>query len=206
VIDKLKSRFGEVGLTFPFNRVDVEEVEYLPEPAAFHEGKLFLLKSADKEQQFRSAVEAVALEVYTGMDDLAVTIWSNAFYKTNPAAVTLIREAVTGSVGYEEAVASLQSPIVRLIAIHLFNALIKSGTSYESAKGLDFSTWGGTTSLASGGTVFSLLPLLGAYAPARIYTYFPESIASLVCDRLSCVTHGEVRAAYADVLKSAFNG
>lgn len=206
MIDKLKSRFGEVGLTFPFNKVDVEEVDYLPEPATFHEGKLFLLKSANQEQQFRSAVEAIALEVYTGMDDLVATIWSNALYKTNAATVMLIREAVTENSGYEAAVQSLQSPIVRLIAVHLFNALIKSGVSYENAKGVDFATWGGTSALASGGSIFSLLPLLGAYAPARVYTYFPESIASLVCDKLGCITHSEVRAAYTDVLKSAFNG
>ena len=206
MIDKLKSRFGEVGLTFPFNKVDVEEVDYLPEPATFNEGKLFLLKSANDDQKFRSAVEAIALDVYTKMDDVAATIWSHALYKTNPATVMLVREAVTSSSGYEAAIQSLQSPIVRLIAIHLLNALIKSGVSYENAKGTDFTTWGGTASLASGESVFSLLPLLGAYAPTRVYTYFPDSIASLVCDKLGSITHSEVRAAYTDVLKSAFNG
>lgn len=206
MIDRLKSRFGEAGLTYSFKGLTEETCGFLPEPACLSEGKLSLLDGVDPDTQFQAAVGAVALDVFRKMDEKQRQRWELALFQVNPASFRLIQEALKSSSGFKEAVESLESPVTRLVAIHLFNALIKGGVSYTTAQSADLSQWGSTAELVSGKRLCSLLPLLGAYAPARLYGYFPDAVTSLVVDGLKPITYSEVRSTFADVVKVCFNG
>lgn len=101
----------------------------------------------------------------------------------------------TGFSSYQEVVDSLKSPIDRLVALHLSNALMYNGQAYAGASNIDVREWGPTSDLANGTSYYSLVPLTSAYSPRSVHKDFGTAFASYVVYGLSGVLHSDVRDA-----------
>lgn len=205
MIDTIKAKLSEAGLKFNLDRVKTQEVDFLPDAASFDGRTIYMRRRAGDDAKLHDAIAAIAMSVFLEMDDERLDQWRLALFSPVTDPVAPIEAAMAEAGSFEDAVGHLDSPVTRLLAVHLFNALLKSGMSFEDAKGVDLASWGGTASLCSGQVRASLLPLLGAYAPARLYNFFPDAVAALVTDGLKAVAHTEVRAAFAGVIREAFN-
>jgi hypothetical protein len=205
MIDRLENLFRDAGLDYPLHQLEVRETDYLPEPAGIQGNIVYRAKGVSEDQFLRSAVAAIATKVYKELDEEHLHKWTYALFYLTPTTGTMVQNALaTSTQGFKEAVESLGSPVARLSAIHCFNALIKAGTSYADAKTINLAQWGNTSDFITGKRACSLLPLLGAYAPQRLYAYFPDAVVSLIFDRLKEVTHTEVRSKFSEVIRSVF--
>jgi hypothetical protein len=207
VIDQLESKFREAGLVYAFDKLELKDADFLPEPAALCDGVLYRVRSGPTQDQvLASACAAIATQVYKDLTEERENQWKLALFYPTATSSNLIRQALIAGTSFQQAVESLSSPVTRLVAIHCFNALIRSGMSFEDAKNVDLSKWGSTADLATGKRPCSLLPLLGAYAPVRLYSYFPDAVTALVMNGLNQITYSEVRSKFSEVVKAVFNG
>jgi hypothetical protein len=201
----LRNKLKEAGLEFPVPASYTTD-EALPDGAHYADGKL-LVSNQEPEAKLRASIFAIALDVYRRFTPDQQTCWTNALFSPCSEAISEIQSALDSDdvASFGDVVEKLDTPVDRMVAIHLFNALIKSGTSFEDARGIDLLTWGGTSPLATGDVQCSLLPLLGAYAPSALYYFFPNAVVALVMDKLADISHEQVQAHFADIVKRVFN-
>lgn len=96
---------------------------------------------------------------------------------------------------YQEVVASLKSPLDRLVAAHLANALMYNGQAFSGASNVNVREWGPTKELATGVRYFSIVPLTSAYCPRAVHKDFGSAFASCVVYDLKTVLHTDVKNA-----------
>lgn len=206
MIDQLENKFREAGLVYRFDQLQLKEVDFLPEPAVLKDGILYKVRGPSSDQILVSACGSIATQVYRNLSEEMEEKWRLALFSPTPTVVATVQRALSDSTSFVDAVNSLGSPITRLVAIHLFNALIKSGVAFEDAKNIDLSQWGCTADLATGRRSCSLLPLLGAYSPSRLYSYFPDAVTSLVINGMSQIAYSDVRGKFSEIVRDVFNG
>lgn len=96
---------------------------------------------------------------------------------------------------YQEVVDSLKSPLDRLVALHMANAMMYNGQAFAGASNVNVREWGPTKEFATLTRYFSLVPLTSAYCPREIHKDFGSAFASCVVYDLKTVLHSDVRLA-----------
>jgi hypothetical protein len=114
--------------------------------------------------------------------------------------VTAAQNALEANTSFQAAVESLSKPVTRLVAVHLFNALIFNRVSVADAKGIKLTEWGSTSTFATRKTPFSLVPLSYAYGPRTLNESYAAALAGLVSDGLSRITHTQVRERFKELV------
>lgn len=101
---------------------------------------------------------------------------------------------------YQEVVGSLKSPIDRLVALHLSNAMMYNGQAFTGASNVNVREWGPTKEFATLTRYYSIAPLTSAYCPRDIHKDFGSAFASCVVYDLKTVLHTDVRLALRGLL------
>lgn len=96
---------------------------------------------------------------------------------------------------YQAVVDSIKSPVDRLVALHLANAMMYNGQAFAGASNVNIREWGPTKELATMTRYFSLTPLTSAYCPREIHKDFGTAFASCVVYNLKTVLHSDVKNA-----------
>lgn len=96
---------------------------------------------------------------------------------------------------YQEVVDSLKSPVDRLVALHLSNAMMYNGQAFAGASNVNVREWGPTKEFATLTRYYSLAPLTSAYCPRDVHKDFGTAFASCVVYDLKTVLHSDVRFA-----------
>jgi hypothetical protein len=206
MLDFVESRFNAIGLKAELDDVRVIRSPDAPDFACMQDGVLVLAdKTFPKDEMLVHIVRAIGFNQQERFTPETAGKWSQALIPASLTRVKTIQQHLRSAVSFEAALGEMDMPVTRLLAIHLFNALISAGTSFANAQSVDFEKWGSTQDLVFGKSMFSLLPLLGAYAPRLTATCFPIALTELVCNNLSCVTHSDVRAEFSNLIVECFN-
>lgn len=96
---------------------------------------------------------------------------------------------------YQAVVDSLKSPVDRLVALHMANAMMYNGQAFAGATNVDVRQWGPTKEFATLTRYYSIAPLTSAYCPREIHKDFGTAFASCVVYDLKTVLHSDVRQA-----------
>lgn len=94
---------------------------------------------------------------------------------------------------YQAVVDSLKSPVDRLVALHMANAMMYNGQAFAGATNVDVRQWGPTKEFATLTRYFSIAPLTSAYCPREIHKDFGTAFASCVVYDLRTVLHSDVK-------------
>ncbi|MGV0949097.1 MAG: hypothetical protein ACOYB3_00185 [Azonexus sp.] len=100
-----------------------------------------------------------------------------------------------GFTSYQEVVDSLKSPLDRLVALHMANAMMYNGQAFAGASNVNVREWGPTKEFATMTRYFSIAPLTSAYCPRDIHKDFGCAFASCVVFDLKTVLHSDVKQA-----------
>jgi hypothetical protein len=96
---------------------------------------------------------------------------------------------------YQAVVDSLKSPVDRLVALHMANAMMYNGQAFAGATNVDVRQWGPTKEFATLTRYYSIAPLTSAYCPRDIHKDFGSAFASCVVYDLKTVLHSDVKQA-----------
>jgi len=96
---------------------------------------------------------------------------------------------------YQEVVDSLKSPLDRLVALHMSNAMMYNGQAFAGASNVNVREWGPTKEFATLTRYYSIAPLTSAYCPRDIHKDFGTAFASCVVYDLKTVLHSDVKLA-----------
>lgn len=96
---------------------------------------------------------------------------------------------------YQAVVDSLKSPVDRLVAMHLANAMLYNGQAFAGAVNVDVREWGPTKEFATMTRYYSIVPLTSAYCPREVHKDFGSAFASCVVYDLKTVLHSDVKSA-----------
>lgn len=96
---------------------------------------------------------------------------------------------------YQAVVDSLKSPVDRLVALHMANAMMYNGQAFAGATNVDVRQWGPTKEFATLTRYYSITPLTSAYCPREIHKDFGTAFASCVVYDLKTVLHSDVKQA-----------
>lgn len=110
-----------------------------------------------------------------------------------------------GYTSYAAVVESLQTPIDRLVASHLANAMMANGQAFAGAANVDIRKWGPTQEFANLRRFYSLVPLTSAYCPRTLDKEFGSAFAACVVYDLKTVTHSSVKEALQQLLERIIN-
>ena len=168
------------------------------------------LAAYSREGMSKDPVENLAygygLDLCDKFDPATKQRWEFKLVVPKDEDITAAQEALTAeTVGYEAAVNRIGGPVSRLVAIHLFNALIQNRVSFADAKGLKLKEWGSTSAFATLKSPFSLVPLSYAYGPRTLNESFAVALASLAVDDLSRITHSQVKERFKDLVVHIVN-
>jgi hypothetical protein len=94
---------------------------------------------------------------------------------------------------YAEVVESFKTPVDRLVAMNLANALMANGQAYKGSGNVNVREWGPTQEFANLRRYFSMVPLTSAYCPRDIHKDFGCAFASYVVFDLKTVLHTSVQ-------------
>jgi hypothetical protein len=106
---------------------------------------------------------------------------------------------------YADVVASLKSPVDRLVATHLANAMMANGQAFAGATNVNVRKWGPTQEFAGCRRYFSLVPLTSAYCPREIDRDFGSAFASMCVYDLKTVLHTQVKDALVQIIERIIN-
>lgn len=101
---------------------------------------------------------------------------------------------------YQAVVDSLKSPVDRLVALHMANAMMYNGQAFAGASNVNVREWGPTKEFASQTRYFSIVPLTSAYCPREIHKDFGTAFASCVVYDLKTVLHSDVKNAIVSLI------
>jgi|KBSSwiStaDraftv2_1062776.scaffolds.fasta_scaffold00022_120 hypothetical protein len=206
MLDVVESRFNAIGLKPDLNDLKVVRSGNTPDIARVADGELILAdKTFPKEEMLVHITRAIGFAQAERFTEETTNRWCLALVPASLTRIKAVQQSLSSSSSFTDALDKMDMPVTRLIAVHLFNALISGGMSFANAKTVDFEKWGSTSDLVFGKKMFSLLPLLGAYAPQLIATSFPLALTDLVCNNLACVTHSDVRAEFSNLIVEIFN-
>jgi len=107
-----------------------------------------------------------------------------------------------GHATYSKAVESLKTAVGRLVAIHLYNGLIFNQITIAEAAKVDLRSWGTTSQLANLSVPFSLIPLLSAYAPKKVYDDYGVALSDLAFNSMKSVKETTVGEAFKTLIMS----
>ena len=110
-----------------------------------------------------------------------------------------------GFKSYADVVASLKSPVDRLVATHLANALMMNGQAFGGACNVDVREWGPTQEFANCRRYFSLVPLTSAYCPREIDRDFGIAFAAMCVYDFKTVLHTQVKDALTQIIERILN-
>ncbi len=110
-----------------------------------------------------------------------------------------------GFKSYAEVVNSLKSPVDRLVATHLSNALMANGQAFAGACNVDVREWGPTQEFANCRRYFSIVPLTSAYCPREIDREFGSAFASMCVYDFKTVLHTQVKDALVQIVERIIN-
>jgi len=96
---------------------------------------------------------------------------------------------------YQEVVDSLKSPLDRLVALHMANAMMYNGQAFAGASNVNVREWGPTKEFATLTRYYSIAPLTSAYCPRDVHKDFGTAFASCVVYDLRTVLHSDVKLA-----------
>jgi hypothetical protein len=106
---------------------------------------------------------------------------------------------------YAEVVESLKTPVDRLVATHMANAMMANGQAFAGACNVDVRKWGPTQEFTNLRRLMSLVPLTSAYCPRHIHNEFGSAFASCVVFDLKTVLHTSVKDALQQLLERIIN-
>lgn len=101
---------------------------------------------------------------------------------------------------YQEVVDSLKSPLDRLVALHMANAMMYNGQAFAGASNVNVREWGPTKEFATLTRYYSIAPLTSAYCPRDVHKDFGTAFASCVVYDLKTVLHSDVKLALRGLL------
>lgn len=106
---------------------------------------------------------------------------------------------------YQEVVESLKTPVDKLVALNLANAMLVNGQAFAGACNVDVRKWGPTQEFANIRRFMSLIPLTSAYCPRHIHEKFGCAFASCVVFDLKTVLHTSVKQALQQIIERIIN-
>lgn len=201
-INAVRSKFTAAGLVLKDFKIIT--VQHLPEVCRV-EGDTLLVGSSSSlssSEGLRHVAAAVGEDAWEQLSDDNKDRWEMALVTAQTPRVMEVQAAIRSSISYQEAVEKIPSPVTRLVAINVANSLIGNGVSIQNAAGVDLESWGCTRDYARGSVPYSLLPLLGAYAPRLLVRSFPDAFSAMIVDDLKDVTHTDVRREFKDLITS----
>lgn len=205
MLDFVESRFNAIGLKPELDFKVVRSAE-TPDIARIHDDELILAdKTFPKDEMLVHITRAVGFDRASKFTEETANRWKLALVPASLTRVRTIQQHLASSASFSDALQKMDMPVTRLLAIHLFNGLIAGGMSFANAQTADLEKWGATSDLVFGKKLFSLLPLLGAYAPQLVATCFPIALTDLVANNLNSVTHSDVRAEFSNLIVEVFN-
>jgi hypothetical protein len=206
MLDFVESRFSAIGLRPELGDLKVVRSGDTPDIARVHGNELVLAdKTFPKEEMLVHITRAIGFSQLEKFSEETAEKWRLALVPASMTRVRTVQQHLTESSSFTEALDKMDMPVTRLLAVHLFNGLIAGGMSFANAKTVDLEKWGSTSELVFGKKMFSLLPLLGAYAPQLVATSFPIALVDLVVNNLSSITHSDVRAEFSNLIVEVFN-
>lgn len=206
MLDVVQSRFTAVGLKLEMDDLKVVRSAETPDIARIHGDELILAdKTFPKDEMIVHITRAIGFAQAEKFTEETRQRWQLALVPASLTRVRTIQQHLASSTSFNDALDKMDMPVTRLLAIHLFNGLIAGGMSFANAQTADLEKWGATSDLVFGKKMFSLLPLLGAYAPQLIATNFPLALVELVANNLGSVTHSDVRAEFSNLIVQVFN-
>lgn len=110
-----------------------------------------------------------------------------------------------GFPNYQEVVNSMKSPVDRLVALHMANAMMANGQAFAGATNINVREWGPTSEFATLTRYYSLVPLTSAYCPREIHKDFGSAFASCVVYNLKTVLHSDVRSVLVGLIDRIVN-
>jgi hypothetical protein len=209
MLDFVESRFNAIGLKPELGDLKVVRSSDTPEVARVDGDQLILAETTlPKDEMLVHITKALGFARMAMFTDEEKERWNLALIHAAQTRVQKVKfqlSTAATATNFNEILDSIDLPVTKLLAIHLFNALIAGGMSFANAKDVDFDEWGSTSEMALGHKPFSLIPLLGAYAPRGIATIYSEALADLVCNGLNSVTHSDVRSEFSNLIVELFN-
>lgn len=205
MLDFVESRFNAIGLKPELDFKVVRSAE-TPDIARVHDDELILAdKTFPKDEMLVHITRAIGFDRASKFTEETANRWKLALIPASLTRVRTIQQHLASSASFSDALQKMDMPVTRLLAIHLFNGLIAGGMSFANAQTADLEKWGATSDLVFGKKLFSLLPLLGAYAPQLVATSFPIALTDLVANNLNSITHSDVRAEFSNLIVEVFN-
>jgi hypothetical protein len=110
-----------------------------------------------------------------------------------------------GFKNYAEVVKSMKTPVDRLVASHLANAMLINGQAFAGACNVKVREWGPTQEFANLRRFYSLIPLTTAYCPREVSKDFGCAFASCVVFDLKTVLHTSVKEALQQIIERVIN-
>ena len=128
--------------------------------------------------------------------------WRQKLILPTTEQVTAFQQRLNqGFKSYAEAVESLKSPVERLVATHLANAMMANGQAFAGTSNLDLRQFGPTAEFATLKRYYSLAPLTSAYCPRDVHKDFGCAFASCVVYDLRTVQHTAVKEGLREIVK-----
>lgn len=206
MLDFVESRFNAVGLKPELGDLRVVRSGNTPDIARVHGDELILAdKNFPKEEMLVHVTRAIGFARANQFSEATAQTWKLALVPSSLTRVRTIQQHLVSSDSFMDALDKMDMPVTRLLAVHLFNGLIYGGMSFANAKTVSLEQWGATSDLVFGKKLFSLLPLLGAYAPELVATSFPIALTELVANNLGSITHSDVKAEFSNLIVQVFN-
>lgn len=110
-----------------------------------------------------------------------------------------------GFSSYAAVVESLKTPMDRLVATHLANAMMVNGQAFAGASNVDVRKWGPTQEFANCRRFFSVVPLTSAYCPREVDRDFGSAFASMCVYDFKTVLHTQVKEALTQIIERILN-
>ncbi len=157
--------------------------------------------SADKDRAENFLIKAAGDAYFSTLSEDAADLWANKYTLPNVSQIRAYQGRLKNEsyTSYLAIVESFNSPVDRLVAIHLSNALIANGVSVASARNLDVTSWPATEEYANRGRYHSLTPIIGAYATEEVRSSFGSAVAEAVRGYPS-VTHSDIKNALGSLI------
>lgn len=136
----------------------------------------------------RELLEVIGELIYSKAGQVGQDVWSKKLVFSNSEVGKIFNDKLQSGAfsTFRSLVESIPTPVLRLEALHVANALIANGVSMGDAKNLDVTKWPAVEGLVNGTVPYPLLPLVSAYFDPSVWSSFPKAFAAYVKGELVC--------------------
>lgn len=153
------------------------------------------LNGSDKDR-LHAVLREFGKILFTKLSDDAKETWQKKLVTPTEAQIEALQAKlnVEADIDYETIISNMATPVDKLVAIHVFNALIKNNITAPNARYLDLRQAGPTSEFCNLERPYSIAPLTSAYAgDERVHENFHDAFASYAVDELQVMRNQAVR-------------